>query len=168
MLRIPIRIIKLAIFVLVIKLITITVFIREGNWENRRNFNAKYQPKLFIASSNFDEELKPNLTNDRRAYYPVRGRYEHVTGYKQLSEQLTRIVPRCCKLIHINMMGRHSTRYPIFLLLENDHFFKRKDLKPFVLDVIQNFKKTMPKKGSFLFKTPHHCQIFFGKFVRIL
>ena len=85
------------------------------------------------------------FARDRSWFYPVRGKYLAVVGYESLRGELLRIVPTCCRLIHMNILGRHATRYPLNLLNGGAETLVREDVIPSLKELFRNFNA--PKEG---------------------
>ena len=86
--------------------------------------------------------------NDRGQLYPHRGRYFVPTGYRHLEDELKETVPSCCNLIHINLVGRHGTRYPLNFLTKLENFLEREDFIPGLKKTLKNFREKWPHKSA--------------------
>ena len=92
-------------------------------------------------------EKVTELKRDRGWLYPVRGNYSRVAGYKSLKENLAKIVPSCCNLMHINILGRHSTRYRVPFLYKNDSLIEM-GFVPSVKDALIDFAEKVPMRDA--------------------
>ena len=112
----------------------------------RLSATVRFQIKTKMNITWLTSDLTKKVT-DRRLLYPHRARYNVPTGFRFL-DALKKAVPVCCNLIHINLLGRHGTRYPLEIVTKMQKFLNRNDFVPHLKSTLENFRRTWPRKSA--------------------